>query len=195
MKIKELNSMIGKKAQSTLMIVIMLVAVFFASILLLVAGVTSTTMNNALDQDIDMGQVNLKEVNSNTFGKFNEMIVVNADWWGISLIFGMILGLFLSAYVVRSRFPKWGLILDIFIIVFVFLVSLYISATYQTLLDSLASANVTFLEDYTVKTSMFILNLPVFVVVIGVVMMILFHSSIPRRTEERIQEGGVLRGI
>lgn len=187
--------MINKRGQSTIMMIIMVISLFFAVILLLVAGITSTSINTALDQDIDMGQVNLKEVNANTFGKFNEMIIINADWWGISLIFGMILGLFLSSYIIRGKFPKWGIVLDIFIIIFVFLVSLYISSTYQILLDSLASADITFLEDYVIKTSMFVLNMPIFVVIIGVIMMILFHSSIPKRTEERMQSGGVLRGI
>ena len=187
--------MINKRGQSTLLMVILLVALFFSAIMLLVGGLVTTRINAALDQDIDMGQVNLQEVNANTFGKFNEMVVNNADWWGISLIFGMVLGLFLSSYILRGSLPKWGMILDIFIILFVFLISLYISSTYRILLDSLASAGITFLEDSVTKTSMFILNLPVFVVIIGVIMMILFHSAIPRRTEERIQEGGFLRGI
>ena len=76
-----------------------------------------------------------------------------------------------------------------------FLISLYISSIYGILLDALASAGITFLEDNAIKTSMFVLNLPVFVVIIGVIMMILFHSSIPKRTEEKIQSGGFLRGI
>lgn len=185
----------NKRGQSTWMMIIMVIALFFTTILLLVGGLVTTRINDALDRDIDMGQVNLQEVNANTFGKFNEMVINNADWWGISLIFGMILGLFLSSYILRNKFPKWGMILDIFIILFVFLISLYISSIYQTLLDSLASAGITFLEDYVVKTSMFVLNLPVFVVIIGVIMMILFHSSIPKKTEERIQKGGFLRGI
>lgn len=187
--------MINKKAQSTIMMIIMVIALFFSVILLLVVGITSVSINTALDQDVDMGQVNLAEVNADTFGKFNEMVVINADWWGISLIFGMIIGLFLSSYVVRGKFPKWGIILDIFIIIFVFLVSLYISSTYQILIDALAAADITFLEDYAIKTSMFTLNLPIFVVIIGVIMMILFHSSIPKRTEEKIQSGGYLRGV
>jgi hypothetical protein len=187
--------MISKRGQSTIFMILMLVVLFFGAILLLVVGLATTEMNSALDQDIDLGQVNLREVNSNTFGKFNEMVVVNADWWGISLIFGMVFGLFLSSYVLRNRFPKWGMVLDIFIILFVFIISLYISSTYQTLLDSLASADLTFLEDHVAKTSMFVVNLPVFVVIIGVIMMILFHSSIPKKTEEKIQEGGFLRGI
>lgn len=185
----------NRRGQMTILMVILLLGLFFASILLLVGGIAVTRMNAALDQDIDVGQVNLGEVNANTFGKFNEMVVVNADWWGMSLIFGMILGLFLSSYFLRDRFPKWGIVLDIFIILLIFFISLYVSAIYQTLLDEFALIGETFLEDHVTKTSMFILNLPVFVVIIGVVMMILFHSSIPRRTEERIQRGGVLQGI
>ena len=185
----------NKSGQSTLLMVILLVALFFGTLLLLVGGLVTTRINSALDVDVDMGQVNLREVNANTFGKFNEMVVNNADWWGMSLIFGMILGLFLSSYLLRGRVPKWGLILDIFIILFVFFISLYISSIYQTLLDGLASADITFLEDHVTKTSMFVLNLPVFVVIIGVIMMILFHSSIPKRTEERIKEGVFLKGI
>ncbi len=185
----------NKRGQSTILMIILVVTLFFGTILLLTGGLITTEINKALDINVNMGQVNLKEVNANTFGKFNEMVLVNADWWGMSLIFGMILGLFLSSYILRGRLPKWGLILDIFIILFVFFISLYISAIYGTLLDSLSGAGITFLEDTTPKTSMFVLNLPVFVVIIGVIMMILFHSSIPRRTEEKIQEGGFLKGI
>lgn len=187
--------MINKKAQSTMLIVILIIGVFFASIILLILGLVSTSMNSALDQDIELGQVNLAEVNSNTFGKFNDMVVDNADWWGVSVIFGMILGLFLSSYFLRNTFPKWGIVLDIFIIITMFVVSLYMSSSYQLLLDGLAQSGLTFLEDSVTSTSMFMLNLPVFVVIVGVMMMILFHSAIPRRTEERIQQGGILRGV
>ena len=184
-----------KKGQSTLMMIVMLVFLFFAAILFLVGGITVVKINNALSLDIDLGQVNLAEVNAQTFGKYTEMFLVNADWWGISLIFGMIIGLFLSSYMLRGTFPKWGIVLDIFIILFIFLASLYISSTYQVLLDAMATAGETFLEDFTPKTSMFILNLPVFSVIIGVIMMILFHSRIPKRTEDRIQQGGFLQGV
>ncbi len=185
----------NKKGQSTIMMVVMLLFLFFAAILFLVGGITVVKINNALDIDLEVGQVNLAEVNALTFGKYQEMFLVNADWWGTSLIFGMVLGLFLSSYFLRGTFPKWGIVLDIFIILFIFLTSLYVSATYQILMDVMAGAGETFLEDYTPKFSMFILNLPVFVVIIGVIMMILFHSRIPKRTEDRIQQGGFLQGV
>ncbi len=185
----------NKKGQSTIFIAMLILGVFLTTIVLLVVGLVVTNINSALDIDVDIGQVNLGEENANTFGKFNEMIVVSADWWGTSIIFGLVFGLFLSAYFVRGSFPKWGIMLDIFLILFAFIISLYISSAYQEVINVFASIDETFLEDTIPKTSMFVLNLPIFVPVIGVIMMILFHSSIPRRTEDRIQEGGFLRGV
>ncbi len=164
-------------------------------ILLLVGGIATVKINEALDINLSIGQVNLAEENAKSWGKFTEMYVSSADWWGISLIFGMIIGLFLSAFFLRGSFPKWALIFAIFIIISMFITSLYVSASYSSVLDALAGAGETFLEDSVTKTSMFMVNLPVFVVIIGVIMMILFHAGIPRRTEERIQSGGFLQGV
>jgi len=185
----------NNKGQMTILMIIMLLALFFAAIILLVVVYASTTIYDSLNINVSIGQVNLAETNEDTMGKFNEMVVSNADWWGLCLIIGMIMGLFLSAYFLRNSFPKWAIILDIFIIITIFIISLYISSTYQELLDSLAGADITILEDDVTKTSMFILNLPIFVVIIGVVMMVLFHSSIPMRKEERVVEGGFLQGV
>ena len=185
----------NKKGQSTIFMILLLVALFLMLILLFVGGVVTSKINTALDKNISLGNVNLATENAKTFGKFNEMFVVNADWWGMSLIFGMVLGLFLSAYFMRGLLPKWGIIIDIFIILTMFIAALYISSSYSLLLEEFAAIDETFLEDYATKTSMFMINLPIFVVIIGVVMMILFHSSIPKRTEERIQEGGFLQGV
>jgi len=178
----------------TVLMFFMVIILFFAMILLLVGGIVTVKINNALDQNISLGQVNLQDINNKTFGYFTTMYLENADWWGISLIFGLVFGLFLSAYTLRNTSPKWTLIIDVFIIVSVFIFALYISSSYQTLLDALSSANESFLEDYTPKTSMFLLNLPIFSVIIGVVAMFLFHSSIPRKSEERYQAGGYLQG-
>lgn len=183
------------RGQMSVFLILMMVAVLLMAIMLFAGGIVVVKINDALDQDIDMGQVNLQEVNAKHFGVFTSTFLNNADWWGLSVIFGMIMGLFLSAYFLRNRFPKWGLILDIFLIVGSFIVALYISSIYITLLDALAGAGETFLEDYTPKTSMFIKNLPIFTVIIGVIMMVLMHSSIPRKTEETIQEGGFLQGV
>ena len=185
----------NKKGQATIFLFFIIVGLLFALLMLLVGGIITIRMNDALDQDLDMGQVNLQDINDDTFGKFAEMYLGNADWWGISIIFGMILGLFLSAYFMRNRFPKWAIVLDIFIILAMFIVALYISSSYSILLDSLSSAGETFLEDYTPKTSGFMINLPIFIAVIGTITMVLLHASIPTRSEERIRGGGILQGV
>lgn len=71
-----------------------------------------------------------------------------------------------------------------------FMVALYFSSTYSTLLDALAGAGETFLEDYTPRTSSFMIHLPIYIVIVGVIMMFLFHSAIPRTKEEKVIQGG-----
>ncbi|GAH04008.1 unnamed protein product, partial [marine sediment metagenome] len=178
----------NKKGQMTVFLILMIVAILFTAIMLFAGGIVVVKINEVLDQDIDMGEVNLRDINADHFGVFTSTFLNNADWWGLSVIFGLIMGLFLSSYFLRNRFPKWGIILDIFMITGAFIAALYISSIYITLLDALASAGETFLEEYTPKTSMFVKNLPVFTVIIGVIMMVLMHSAIPKKTEETIQE-------
>ena len=184
-----------KRGQMSLFSIFLIFFLLFYCILVFVGGIVVVNINEALNQDIDIGQVNLQTINSQTFGKFATMFLSNADWWGISLIFGTIFGIFLASYMMRGTVAKWGIILDIFVILAMFIVSLYVSATYSTLLDALAGAGQTFLEDYTPKTSLFLLNLPIYIVIVGVISMVLFHSTIPRRQEEQIyQSGGYLQG-
>jgi len=183
-----------KRGQSTMLIFFMFIILLIGIVFLLVGGLITTKTYDMLNQNIEIGDVNLQNITADSFGQFHTMYINNADWWGMSIIIGMVLGLFVSAYMTRNTFPKWGIVLDIFIIIGAFLFALYLSSVYGELLDALAGADETFLEDYASKTSLFILNLPLFVVIIGVVAMFLFHSSIPKRTEEEYQTGGYLRG-
>ena len=173
-----------RRGLSTVFILLGIFIAFSSVIFLIVIGTFSVHMNEALDQNVTIGQVNLKTLNDQTFGQFNTMVINNADWWGLSIIFGMILGLFLTSYFARNKFPKITMILDLFFIFAAFLISLYLSSIYATIVNALNSAGENFAIVSLPKTSYFILNLPLFVVIIGVVMMILFHSSIPRKQEE-----------
>lgn len=178
------ESMINKKGVSTIFILLGFLVLFLGVIFLIVLGVISTNIDSALSQNVTIGQVNLKTVSDDTFGKFNTMVINNSDWWGTAIIFGMVMGLFLTSYFTRNTFPKITIILDLFFIFVAFILSLYLSAIYSTLVTSLTSAGQTFAQVYLPKTSYFILNLPLFTVIIGVVMMILFHSSIAKKSEE-----------
>ncbi len=182
----------NKKGLSTIFILYGILILFIGAILLIVIGSFAFHANEVLDLDIQIGQVNLSEVNEQTFGSFNTMVVNNADWWGTAMIFGVILGLFLTSYFLRGRFPKITILLDLFMIFSAFLVSLYLSAAYSTVVNALTSAGETFAVEHLPNTSFFILNMPLFVAVIGIVMMILFHSSIPRKQEEINNVSGLI---
>lgn len=174
----------NKRGQITIFIFFGIIIVFAIIFFILLLGIIAIKTNEALNIDLDLGQVNLAELNAQTYGKYTTMILDHADFIGICAIFGMILGLFLSSYFVRGTYPKWGIILDIFIIIAFFIFSIYLSQAYTSIVNALAQADLTFLEDYMNKTSMFIVNLPIFTVVIGAIMMFLFHSSLPKRKGE-----------
>lgn len=180
----------NKRGQVTIFLLVGLLVVFLGVLILIVLGFFSTNLYSALDKNISLGQVNLQEYNDLTIGKFNTMVVNNADFWGLALIFGMILGLFAGSYFTRNSYPKLGIILDIFVIVCAFLVSLYIKTAYSLVVTSLNSAGQSFAIDSLTGTNFFILHLPLLITIIGVIMMILFHSSMPPKPEE-INSGNI----
>ncbi|KKL44383.1 hypothetical protein LCGC14_2366260 [marine sediment metagenome] len=105
-----------KRGVSTVWILVGIMIVFGAALLLIIIGAVSVNINDALDQNVTIGNVNLKTVNEQTFGQYNTMVLNNADWWGLAIIFGMIIGLFLIAYFARDTFPKISIVIDIFFI-------------------------------------------------------------------------------
>ena len=179
-----MDKRINKKGQVTLFFLMALVTIFLTLLVIIIIGIVSTNINSALDIDIDLGQVNLQEYNSLTYGKYNEMVVNNADFWGLSLIIGMVLGLWGGAYFTRGRYPKLGVLIDIGIIFIAFLISLYLTSVYSSIVTALSSAGQNFAVEHLTGTNYFMLNLPIFVAIIGVIMMIIFHSSLPPKPEE-----------
>lgn len=172
-----------------------LLIIFMGAIVLIVFGIVSININSALNQNVEIGQVNLATVNAQTIGKFNEMVVNNADFWGLGIIFGTILGLWGGAYFTRNSFPRLGIIIDIGFIFLAFLVSLYFRAIYSETVIALVNAGQTFPTDYLTRTNFIMLNLPIFIAIIGVVSMIIFYMRLPPRAEElALTSGGVVTG-
>lgn len=174
----------NKKGQTSILIFLALVLMLLWVIMIIVLGIVFKYIDNALDQDIQAGQVNIQDINAVTFGPFNDMVIRTADFWGICIIFGLVIGLFVSAYFTRGRFPKIGIIFDILLILAVFFISLYLSTAYTQIVTAFSSAGENFAADNLPKTSYFFQNLPIFIPIIGAIMMILFHSGIPRKQEE-----------
>lgn len=174
----------NKKGLTTIGIFVFIFMVF---IWILYLGILVTIFNltfTNLDLDVDIGQVNLGEAVQDTFGKLNTGFLGSADTIGYVIIFGMVITMFASAYLFRGEYPKLFIIVDIILLVFAYILAVYISNIYEILINSTAILNVYIVN--LPKASTFILKLPLFVSIIGVIIMILSYAGFPRDTEEEV---------
>lgn len=169
--------------------------VVFASLLLGVfLGITVYSfnlINDVLSQDVDIGQVNLKNVSDTTFGQINTGMINNADTIGIIILLGMCLLMIINGYYIGSKNPKLFFVIDIFLLALFFIPSVYVSQIYQTFITSSTVFQDTFINIIP-KTSKFILNLPVIIASVGIITMILSYAGIRKDDEIRGGEVNVL---
>ncbi len=174
-----------KRGQTTIYIFLFIFIIFFFSIFLGIALYSFNLVNDVFDQDLDIGQVNLKTINSQTFGKINTAFVNSADMIGIIAVLGMSLVMIMNAYLLGDRYPKLFFAVDILILVFVFITAVYLQQTYDIFINS----STDFLNIYSndiPKTSAFMLNLPSIVGTLGALIMIFSYIGI--RRDERNPE-------
>lgn len=164
--------------------------IFVAFMWIVFLGIQVTVFNlttTNLDIDIDAGNVNLGEIVQDTLGQINTGILSSADFIGYTLLFGMVLFMFGNAYFFRGTYPKMMMVADSLILVFVYVLAIYLSNAYETLIHSttILSAYI----DNLPKSSQFILRLPMFVSIIGVIIMILSYSGFPKTSEGEASVG------
>ncbi len=168
--------------------------IIFASILIAIfLGITVYSfnlVNDVLSQDVDIGQVNLKNISDTTFGQINTGMLKNADTIGIILLLGMCLMMIINGYYIGSKNPKIFFIIDIFLLALFFIPSIYVSQIYETFINSSTVFSSTFI-DIIPKTSKFMLNLPTIIGSVGVITMILSYAGI-RRDDDISGEVNVL---
>ena len=161
--------------------------IFLVFIWILFIGILATIFNlttTNLDLDVNIGQVNLSEPVRDTFGQINTGLLAGIDTIGYVIIFGLIITMFTNAYIFRGEHPKLCAIIDIILLVFAYIVAIYVSNTYEILIHSTSILNVYIVN--LPRTSTFILRLPIYVSIIGIIMMILSYAGFPRNTEEEI---------
>jgi hypothetical protein len=170
-----------------------IVLMIFGIVILAVLGFIFHSIRGGLNQDVTIGQVNLSNASESTFGVFDDALNNNLDLFGLFLIFGMIGGLLIASFMLRGKWNKLLIVVDLILMVVVYITAVLISNAYEQILIA-SSGVISQFEGSMPKTSNFILHLPRYVVVIGAVCMILFYSAIPRREDEQqtqsYQEGG-----
>lgn len=138
--------------------------------------------NTFLSTNIDIGAVNLQTINSQTFGAVATAFLNNVDIIAISLLLGLVMFMFITAYFKEEETHTLFIFLDIIILIFAFIFAVYLSNTYETFITSASVLSV--FTNNLPKSSTFILNLPVYVGIIGAIGIALTYIKFPDRKEE-----------
>ena len=158
------------------------IALLFA-IFLGVAVFGFSLVNDVLDEDVEIGQTNLQDINSKTFGKINQGMIDNADTIGIIFLLGMLLLMILNGYFLGSKMPKIFFVVDVFLLALFFIPAIYVSQTYETFINSTTILSNTYINIIP-KVSKFMLNLPSILATAGVITMILSYAGIRQSTPQ-----------
>lgn len=172
----------NKKGLATVNMFLYVFGVFFGIVFLGIIVFIFTQVTTVLRTDIDVGQVNLKNVTDDSLGKITDGLADNADNLGIMLILGMALMMIMNGYYFGSRNNKIWLVIDFFILIFVFILAVYMSQTYETLINSTTLLSEIFIDTIP-KASKFVLNLPSIVATLGALIMIFSYAGINRDEE------------
>ncbi len=180
-----------KKGVSTIWgFVIIFVALLFA-IFLGVVVYTFNLLTETLGQDVDIGQVNLKDVTDTTIGQINTGMIANADTIGILFLLGMCVLMMFNGYYLGSKNPKLFFVIDVFILGLFFIPAIYVSQVYETFINSTTLFENTYINIIP-KVSKFMLNLPSIIATVGVITMILSYAGIRKDDELRGEDVNVL---
>lgn len=140
--------------------------------------------NSLSSGNIIVGSVNASNSSDYTFGAVNDAFISNADLIGYFFIFGIVIAMLVNAYFTRSESIKLMIIFDIIILIFAYIISIYMSNSYEYLLQSLPYAD-TIISNLS-NSSSIMLNLPTIVLIVGILVMIISYSGLPKSAEEEV---------
>lgn len=160
----------------------------FAFVFILILGsflYIYATVNLALTgTDISAGQVNLTNESINTIGKINTGLLNSADLIGLLFLFGMVIAMVVNGFVNRNNNPKVFFVIDFLILLFAYILAVYISNAFETVLGSLPFESL--LIENLGGSVMFMLSLPKITLITGAITLILTYAGIPKTKEEEV---------
>ena len=141
---------------------------------------------NLVDQtmtsiDITIGEQNFTEVYEGTLGKGIDAFLNSADNYALALLLGMVILMLLASYTFLEKQKVW-IVAEFCILIVAFIFAVMIQGIYNTFINS----STVLLDIYSVdliKSSKFILNLPVIIPIVWSFMVILSYSIFRKERE------------
>jgi hypothetical protein len=170
--------MLNKKGMATIGLFLIVFIGLFAIIMIGVLLFIFNTVTESLSIDILVGQVNLKNATEDTLGKMNTGFIQSADYIGLAILLGMALFMIMNAFFFGQKNIKLFLVIDIFILIFAFILSVYIAQSFSYIVN--ASDQITVFINDMPKSSGLVLNMPIYITTIGILILIFSYSLIPK---------------
>lgn len=170
----------NKKGNSVFNMIFFVFIAFFALLMFGIIYIVMNQINDGLDQNVQIGQVNMQDVNSYTFGKAATGFANSADNFALAVIFGMILGMMANVYFFGDSNKIW-IPIDIMVCIGVFILSVYMSKNYELIINS--GSVISTLSTGFPKASALMLNLPLITGSLGPILMIICYAGIKRKDQ------------
>lgn len=171
-----------KKGQAVMqlfsLIVVALVLVIIVGTYLFFFDIVDT----AFQGDIMAGSVNVTNSSDITFGQVHDAFFTGADLLVILFLFAQVIAIVIAGFITRDQTPKVFFMVDFLLILMAYILAVYISNAYESILGSLVFANL--IGSNLGISSTILLFLPTITVVTGFLTMIVTYSGIPRRRDE-----------
>ena len=162
-------------------IVTAFIIIIIIATLLFAFGIIDTELSGG---NIVVGGSNISNDSTNTVGKINTAFLNTADLIGILFLFGMVIAIILTGFLTRERHPAVLFIVDIIILIFAYILAVYISNSYETILGVLPFTDL--IASNLGNSSRFLLLLPKITLITGALTFIVTYAGIPKTREEDV---------
>lgn len=172
----------NKKGMTTFQVLGFVIFTFFIVVFLGLYTYGLTIFNTqmlTLGEDIGfVGNVSFAQNYNDTIREAIEVQINTADNMGIAIILGMIIIMIIVGFKASHSKRLW-ILMDFFIISVAFLLSVYFASTFELFINT--DSNLFAIYSTTLSSSStFILNLPIYVPIVGALIMILTYA-VPRK--------------
>lgn len=154
----------------------------------LVLGLSAFAVNEIntalMSVNESVGAVDFQDAVSKTWGYLNDGLINSLNWLAFAIFFGLFVGMVVVGYFYRHEQPVLFFVLDIFLLFIAFITAGYISDAYEILIGIDTFQNI-FVDNMNIAAKL-MLDLPIWVAVMGALMMIVTYIGIPRSTEEQV---------
>lgn len=174
----------NKRGMITIQLIFLIFIAFFVLIFLGVTYFGFSLFHTQIQSisDFSLGNISFQESYEDTLGAGIESFTNMLNWMALGTLLGMVFVMTIVGYSFQTR-SRLMIVLDIGIILVAFTLAVLISQSFETFINSSDA----FLDIFSTEfyaSSRFLLNLPIYVTIVGAFIMIVSYGSVIIRRKE-----------